>query len=94
MKYELMTIPEVELYIPLMEKYNVSQKARTTGFLHNYIKYGKDMLDKPSDQPYLSWREKRELFIKRTLAAYNKNQTFRRALSLIAWAFDPNKPNV
>jgi hypothetical protein len=37
----------------------------------------------------VTWAHKRELFIRRTLAAYNKRPTYRRALALMAWAFRP-----
>jgi hypothetical protein len=40
----------------------------------------------------ITWARKRDLFIRRTLAAYTKNPTYRRALALMAWAYMPRMP--
>ena len=90
MKYELMKIKDIIPYIYDMERLKVSEKARTSGFLYNYFTYGKKMLKMPSDQPHLTWEQKRDLFIVRTLKAYEMKPTYRRFLSLIGWAFMPN----
>jgi hypothetical protein len=90
MKYKLMTIKEIMPFLDDMEQYEVSQKARTTGFLHNYLMRGEKMLTDKSDQPNLKWEQKRNLFIDRTLPAYLLNPTYRRLLSLMAWAYMPD----
>ncbi len=70
----------ISKYIPEMEKEKVSVIARSSnGFLNVYKKYGKDL---PSD-----WLIKRHNFIKRHLAQYNLNPTYRRRLALLAWAY-------
>jgi hypothetical protein len=84
-KYEFMALKDIKKYISDMEKLKVSEIARgKDGFLTEYIRVKGDS-SKLSD----FWIKKRNSFIARTLAAYIENRTYRRALSLIAWAYDP-----
>jgi hypothetical protein len=91
MKYPLLSITNVVSWLKLIEKYKVSRKARSeNGFLTNYLNEGKALLHQKSDQPNLyTWEIKRDLFLDRTVPAFNKNPTIRRYLSLIAWAYEP-----
>lgn len=78
---------EIRPYVAMMVKLGVSVKARSSGFLKHYFTYGKKVLSMESDTPGMTWMVKRELFIKRTLAAYRKHRTPRRRLALIAWGY-------
>lgn len=81
MKYE-----DIKPYIPDMVNQQVSEVARSDrGFLTYY-----------KSNPVLNeqWAKKRNGFIARTLPAYQKNPTYRRFLSLLAWGFYPGpKPS-
>jgi hypothetical protein len=86
-KYEFMPLKEIKKYEDDMEKLKVSEIARgPDGFLTEYKRVNSDS-SKLSD----FWIKKRNSFIARTLAAYNMNRTYRRRLSLIAWAFMPKE---
>lgn len=81
-------------YEPYIIKANVSRTARSKGgFLYEYKIYKtSDIMKKakvPDENQY--WETKRNAFIARTLAAYKENPTYRRWLSLIAWAYLPKK---
>ena len=91
MKYPLLSITNVVSWLKMIEKYNVSRKARSdNGFLTNYLNEGKAVLDHKSDQPNLyTWKLKRELFLDRTVPAFIKKPSIIRYLSLIAWAYEP-----
>ena len=80
-QYKLMKYEDIKPYIPDMERLKVSEVARSnSGFLTYY-----------KSNPMLNeqWAKKRNGFIARTLPAYEKNPTYRRFFSLIAWAFYP-----
>lgn len=91
-----MSRQQIKPWIKEMEYEKVSEVARSPrGFLFHYMKYGPQMLSKPSITPggnfgSIDWWKKRENFIKRHLAQYKKNQTYRRKLALIAWAYMPS----
>jgi len=69
-------------YMPLIIAQKVSEVARSKGqFLDQYKKYGSNLPEE--------WMIKRENFIKRHLAQYEKNPTLRRQLALIAWGYKP-----
>jgi len=78
---------------PEMERLGVSKVARgPRGFLTVYKRYGTAAATKKapvSRYPGQTWGQRREQFIARTLAQYRVNPTYRRRLSLIAWAYDP-----
>jgi len=76
----------IKPYISQMEKLDVSNKARSKeGFLHNYLNTNFDD-NKETKNKYM---KKRKLFLTRTIPAFDKNPTYRRFLSLIAWAYMP-----
>lgn len=80
MNYPFMSRSEVRKYYKLIEELNMSLIARSPhGFLYNYLKN--------TLTPELI--NKRNAFIARTLAAYNRNPTVRRYLSLITWSYKP-----
>jgi hypothetical protein len=86
MNYQFMNLNDIKKYIPEMEKHKVSEIARgPTGFLTEYIKVKGD----PSKLSQF-WIKKRNAFIARTLPSYLNNRTYRRRLSLYAWAFNPH----
>ena len=75
-------------------KENVSKTARSTGgFLYEYKKYKTSSIMKSAKVPNenILWEQKRNAFIARTLPAYQANPTYRRWLSLIAWAYYADK---
>ena len=91
MEYPLMSVNETLKWLPIIEQYKVSQKARSqNGFLTNYLKNDNKILQQSSDQPKYTWKEKRHLFLMRSTPAFIKNPTIRRYLSLISWAYDPH----
>lgn len=90
-EYPLMSKEQIKKYIPMINKYKVSQKAMTSGFMKNYLENGPEILTQPSDQKDLSWGQKRYLFIRRVLLPYNRKPTYRRFLSLIAWGYLPSR---
>ncbi len=78
MQYKLLSYSDVSYFIPEMERLDVSQVARSDrGFLTYY-----------KNNPRLNeeWTTKRDAFLARTIPAYTKNPTYRRWLSIIAWA--------
>jgi uncharacterized membrane protein YkvA (DUF1232 family) len=79
MTYELVPYSNIKPFIPIMEKLGVSTIARSNkGFLTYY---------KDNHKLNEFWEKKRNSFIVRTLAAYNIKPTYRRWLSLLAWAY-------
>ena len=94
-EYRLLPARFVEVYAPYMERLNVSSRARRSdGFMGAMVR-NKNSIYRLYYDVYPgtthSYMVEREAFIKRTLAAYEKNPTVRRWLSLIAWAFLPNR---
>ena len=83
-----MSLEEVEDHIPEMKKLGVSSVARSKqGFIQAY----RDAKGKLEDLPD-EWKLKRLLFIRRSYPQYMAKQyTRRRGLSLIAWAYLPEK---
>jgi len=91
MSYPLMDVYETARWIPIFENFGISIKARSpTGFLTNYLKYGSDVLNKTSNEERYTWNKKRNLFLVRTIAAFNKMPTLKRYLTLVAWAYEPD----
>ena len=92
MPYKWMTIEEVESIVPTLVANGVSEVARSPrGFIRAYAHYRtpEHMENALAYGERVSWAQKRELFIRRTLAAYKKNPSYRRALALMAWAYMP-----
>ena len=90
MEYPLISHDVVAKWLPTIKSYKVSIKATSEdGFLTNYLKSNPNFINQPSDDPKYTWKKKRDLFLKRTLAAFKKKETIRRYLSLIAWAYEP-----
>jgi hypothetical protein len=90
-KYAWITRSQVKKFLPEIEQNKVSEVARSDrGFLTNFIKFGKKMKNMKVPDENVTWNVKRNNFISRTLPVYQKNKTYRRFLSLIAWAYNPN----
>ena len=92
MTYEWMPVELVESIIPTLIANGVSEVARSPrGFIRAYAHFRTPMRMATELAPgeRVTWAQKRELFIRRTLAAYKKNPSYRRALALMAWAFMP-----
>lgn len=89
--YRWMSVNQILKYLPEIESENVSEIARSNrGFLYNYFQIGSaDKMKNIINERGLTWEKERNLFITRTLAAYKKNPTRRRFLSLVAWGFLP-----
>ena len=83
-----MSLEEVEDHIPEMKKLGVSHVARSKqGFIQAYRDANGKLEDLPDE-----WKLKRLLFIRRSYPQFmNKQYTRRRGLSLIAWAYLPEK---
>ena len=80
--FDFLPYSQLEKYLPEIIANNVSERARSDGqFVDQYKKYGKDLPEE--------WKIKRINFIKRHLASYKENPTYRRKLALIAWAYMP-----
>lgn len=89
MSYKLLSKNEIEEFLPLIKAEKVSARARRPdGFLTVYLAGGPiaSLVYPGREHSYL---KERELFIKRTLAAYVKNPSLRRFLALISWAYKP-----
>ncbi len=93
MYYPWLKLSSILKFLPEIEKQKVSEKARSeNGFLSEYKKYNYASVMKRQIVPgeNITWEQKRDGFISRTLPAYKLNPTRRRYLSLIAWAYNPN----
>ena len=89
-KYPMMRLKEILKYEPFIEQENVSEIARSpTGFLGQYkrYKYANIMRKQKVPGENITWYQKRNSFIDRTLSAYQKKPTYRRWLSLVAWGY-------
>lgn len=83
--YKFLSLSTIKDYEPEMRRLRVSEVARSRrGFLTAYkrAKGNPDNLTK-------KWLTIRYSFIRRHLAQYRKNPTYRRKLALIAWAYMP-----
>jgi hypothetical protein len=92
--YKWLSLKSVLKYEDEMIKEKVSEIARgKNGFLTEYKNYktANAMSNAKIPGKLILWGKKRNLFIARTLPAYQKNPTYRRWLSLIAWAYMPEK---
>ena len=84
------------LYIVLqyenaMKKNKVSVVARgKNGFLTEYKKYKTATAMKKQIAPKtnITWEQKRNAFLARSVPQYRSNPTYRRWLSLMAWAYN------
>ena len=93
--YKWMSAKQVERVIPDLEDHKVSVVARSPrGFIPAYLRHRTPVRMESAMVPgdNITWARKRDLFIRRTLAVYTKNPTYRRALSLMAWAYMPRMP--
>lgn len=93
-KYRWLSLNTVLKFLPEIERQNVSKVARSErGFITHYQKYryADKMKKMIVPEKNRTWEEERNLFIDRTLPAYRVQPTYRRYLSLIAWAYDPSK---
>ena len=82
------------------ERLKVSQVARSPkGFLTYYKQMKGKLIEFVEDANSLrkaeakKWISKRNGFIARHLAQFNKNPTYRRYLALIMWAYEPSITN-
>jgi len=84
-KHKYMPLSSVREYEAEMKSQGVSEVARSPrGFLTQYKRVKGD-----GARLNEHWRAKREAFIARHMAQYEKNPTRRRKLALIAWAYKP-----
>ena len=94
-KFRWIPLREVLAYEPEMERLGVSPVARSPrGFLTAYKAGRTAAATKRTAVPDHSgtpqtWGQRREQFIARHLAQYEKNPTYRRWLALVAWAYRP-----
>lgn len=72
------------------ERLRVSEVARSQrGFMTHYKKFGRKVLGKQVPDGRITWGQRRYNFIKRHMAQYRKNPTYRRYLALLMWAYKP-----
>ena len=95
MGYKWMSYDNAAKYIPEAKTYKVSSVARSSrGFMTNYKRAGSSssMKKRPLGRTTVggkTWGQKRDNFVKRHLAQYKKNKTYRRWLALVMWAYMP-----
>lgn len=77
---------QVKQWLPVIEAFEVSSKARSQGQIVEQLKKAKNVSSLPRE-----WREKREGFLARTLPQYQEAPSVRRYLALIAWAYMPER---
>ena len=84
-EYKYLSLKEIKKLEPEMRSLKVSEVARSSrGFLTAY-KRVEGNPNKLSEH----WKVKRNGFIKRHMAQYDKDKGYRRKLALIAWAYKP-----
>lgn len=84
-QYKIMPLEEVLKYEQDAVDYGVSKVARSKrGWLSHHKKHIDNKLDDEK------WLKKRESFVARTLASYNKKPSYRRLLSLYMWSYSPD----
>ena len=81
-------------YLDEAERLGVSEVARSqTGFMGIYKKAKTaDIMKKPPFTKTQTWGRRRDNFVKRHMAQYVKNPTYRRWLALVMWAYNPPGP--
>jgi hypothetical protein len=91
MSYELLDFNTVKQYLPFIEHFNVSKKAREdNGYLHKLLSSnGSNISDLVYQTKIKTYGDARKSFIARTLKQYINKPTHRRFLSLIAWQYMP-----
>jgi hypothetical protein len=93
-EYKWISARQVERVVPDLVEHGVSEVARSPrGFVSAYLRHRTPARMRTALVPgeQITWARKRELFIRRTLAAYNARPTYRRWLALMAWAYRPNR---
>lgn len=84
--YPWLPLSEIAKYESEMKRLGVSKVARSRGgFLAIYKRYSGAL------GMSWEWMRRRRGFIARTLPQYRKNPTYRRWLSLVAWAYRPDR---
>lgn len=86
-KYPILDLEEVLKYEQEAVNNKVSKVARSK---RGWLSYHKKHIDNNLNDDE-TWLKKREAFIARTKAAYDKNPTYRRFLSLVMWSYMPDK---
>jgi hypothetical protein len=81
-------------YLDEAERLGVSEVARSqTGFMGIYKKAKTaDIMKKTPFTKTQTWGRRRDNFVKRHMAQYVKNPTYRRWLALVMWAYNPPGP--
>lgn len=85
-QYPILNLEEVLKYEQEAENNKVSKLARSK---RGWLSYHKKHVDNKLDDE--AWLKKRESFIARNKAAYDKKPTYRRFLSLVIWSYMPEK---
>ena len=92
------SVSEVEKWEKEAERLGVSEVARgKKGFLWAYKRAGdRKRMEKTPVDVYnpagLTWGEKRNAFLSRSVPQFDGNRTYRRWLSLVMWAYVPPGP--
>jgi hypothetical protein len=92
-EYPIMSKFELMKWIPEIKKENVSERAmKPDGFTQTFL-FGNPKLNYPGKSH--NYYVERNNFIKRHLAQYQVKPSYRRFLSLVAWAYMPEiKPSM
>jgi hypothetical protein len=92
-RFNWMSLREVLAYESEMDRLGVSKVARSPrGFLTAYKQGHTAAATKRMvvpDHPNQTWGQRRDQFVARHLAQYEKHPTYRRWLALVAWAYRP-----
>jgi hypothetical protein len=89
--YPWMTYAEAHAYEAEAERRGVSRVARgPSGFMRMYESHGDGLRRVPHGN--ITWGRRRDNFVKRHMAQYQKHPTRRRYLALIMWAYRPSTP--
>ena len=90
--YRWLSLNRVLKYEKEMIDEKVSEVARAkNGFLYEYKNYKTANIMRNAKVPYQNqyWETKRNAYLARSIPQYLANPTYRRKLSLIAWAYYP-----
>jgi Rps23 Pro-64 3,4-dihydroxylase Tpa1-like proline 4-hydroxylase len=82
-KYPYIKREEFAQVLPVAKQFKVSEMARSKGqFVDQFL---------AGDHTIQFWIRKRNNYLSRSIPTYEKYPTWRRYLSLVVWAFNPEK---
>jgi hypothetical protein len=86
-EYSYISLSEVIVYEPQIKSLNIDDIILSSeGFLAHYKE-----VDGKRNKVSETWKKKRRAYIRKHLPQYRKNPTLKLRLSLIGWAYNPDK---